>query len=92
MAPFAKEMRILKQNGIFTTHNGQLFHLTPTVLFCVCDLPARAEVQNVKLSGHYGCACCYVKGVAVKNPKTKRSYVRFLKTQQPEQLRTHQDA
>lgn len=92
MAPFANEMRLLRQKGIFTMHENELLHFSPAVLFCVCDLPARAEVQNVKPSGYFGCACCVIKGEAVKNPKTHRSYVRFLKVQQPEILRTHTDA
>lgn len=50
MLPFAKEMRTLQQNGIFFWHEKELFNLLPVVIFCCCDLPAVAEVQNCKPS------------------------------------------
>lgn len=91
MAPFAQEMKILKQNGIFVHHKSKLHHFIPTVMFCSCDLPCRAEVQNCKPMGYFGCPYCLQEGESVKNVKTGKSFVRFLKTQQAE-IRTHQHA
>lgn len=93
MLPFAKEMDDLKRKGIFMWHSNKLIEFSPTVMFCTCDLPARADMQNCKTySGYHGCPCCKQIGTSVKNPKTGRSYVRFLKLEQPAPLRTHHDA
>lgn len=50
MSPFAEEMINLQKNGIFSWHNNSLLHFLPRVMFCVCDLPARAQMQNCKQS------------------------------------------
>lgn len=93
MLPFAEEMQRLQKNGIFLWNDGRLHNFIPKVLFCACDIPARAEMQNCKMpSGYYGCPCCQHIGIGVKNEKTKKTYVRFLKTEQPIQLRTHEHA
>lgn len=92
IAPFANDMRILKQKGIFTFHKKNLLHFEPTIMFCGSDLPARAEIQNCKGSGYFGCPCCKQEGESVKNLNTGRSYVRFLKLKQDAPLRTHTDA
>lgn len=93
MLPLAKEMSMLKRKGIFMWRENSLIQFSPTVMFCSSDLPARAELQNCKTSsGYYGCPCCKQEGFCVKNPKTSRSYVRFLKLKEPAGLRTHEDA
>lgn len=93
MLPLAKEMSMLKQKGIFMWRENNLIQFSPNVMFCSSDLPARAELQNCKTSaGYYGCPCCKQQGFCVKNPKTNRSYVRFLELREPAELRTHEDA
>lgn len=92
MEPFAVEMNKLRRDGLFTWHEDRLLQFLPSVLYCVCDRPARAEMQNCKQSGYYGCMSCLQKGDSVKNPKTERSYVRFLKTEESALMRTHEQA
>lgn len=93
MLPLAKELGSLKQKGIFMYRQNNIIEFSPTLMFCASDLPARAEIQNCKtFAGFYGCPCCKQEGVSVRNPKTGRSYVRYLKRTEPAQLRTHEDA
>lgn len=92
MEPFATEMYNLRASGIFTWHNSNLLQFLPSVMFCVCDLPARSQMQNCKQSGFYGCMCCLQEGYSVKNAETHNSYVRFLKMQEPAAMRTHKEA
>lgn len=93
IAPFANEMKMLKQKGIHHFQENRLVQFEPTVLFCAADIPARAEIQNCKTSaGYHGCPCCHQKGESVKNPKTMRSYVRFLSVVEKAPLRTHNEA
>lgn len=61
-------------------------------MFCSCDLPARAEVQNhMHVSGYKACPCCEHPGQLVRNENTKRSYVRYLAQTEPSRMRTHKD-
>lgn len=90
MEPFAKEMSNLKK-GIFKWHENRLLKFLPILMFCVCDIPARAQMQNCKQSGYYGCMCCVQPGEPVKNPNTGKSFVRFLKVQEPAPWRTHKN-
>lgn len=90
--PFAEEMQMLQRKGIFTWNKQKLLHFVPKVMFCSSDMPARAEIQNCKPSGYFGCPCCQKKGEAVKNPKTGRSYVRFLRDNSETPIRTHEMA
>lgn len=93
MVPLAEEMQTLQRCGIFTWHNSKMYHFIPIVMFCACDLPARSEVQNVKLSnGYYGCPVCVQKGTMIKDPKTGHAFVRFLKEIDTSEIRTHEMA
>lgn len=92
MSILAEEIQTLQQNGIYLWHKSELLHFSPTILFCSCDSPARAEVQNCKPSGFFSCPCCLQEGQSIKNIETGKSYIRFLKIQNPAKKRTHQDA
>lgn len=90
LIPLIEEMETLQVTGFSIWHNSQLLSLIPRILFCACDIPARVDLQYVKMfNGYYGCPCCEQKGVCVKNIKTKKSYVRFLKETEISKLRSH---
>lgn len=80
LIPLIEEMETLQVIGFSIFHDRQLISFVPRILFCSCDIPARIDLQHVKMfNAYYGCPCCEQKGVSVKNIKTKKSYVRFLK-------------
>lgn len=91
MLPLATEMNMLQNDGISVYHNGSLLNFRPTITFSSCDIPARADVQNLKSSGYYSCPRCEQIGTQVMNPKIKKSYVRFLAQNSPAPMRTHDD-
>lgn len=90
MLPFAQDLDRLQKKRVSLWHNNNLLNFRPTVLYCSCDLPARCEVQSCKSSGYYSCPCCEQKGEAIKNPKTKKSYIRLLSQGVVSQRRTHE--
>lgn len=64
----AEELDSLSKNFITIHKDGELFTFRPTLHLCVCDLPARADLQNFKgPTGKFGCAYCYHPGTAIKN-------------------------
>lgn len=90
LLPLAEEMQTLQKNGVSVWHNDDLLSFAVRILFCSCDSPARASLQNVKShGGFFGCPCCEQRGTSVKNLKTGQSYVRFLKQSEPSPLRSH---
>lgn len=90
MLPLTLEMNSLQQKKITTWHNGRLLNFLPLVMYVSCDLPARSEVQQCKPCGYNSCPCCVQKGDSVRNPKTGKSYVRFLKQKEQPPKRTHE--
>lgn len=86
--PFTEEMSTLF-NGLYLKFMDELVHLVPLILFCSCDLPARAEMQNRKNCGYNACSNCEHVGISVRNDNSKKSYVRYLKEEVPSKLRTH---
>lgn len=93
MLPLAEEMDLLRKNGLHVWHNNELLSFLPAIMYCACDLPARAETLNSKYSsGFYGCPSCLHKGVSVKNEKTGKSYVRYLKEEEASSLRTDEQS
>lgn len=89
MLPLASELNFIQKKGIAIWHIDKLLNFSPAIMYCSCDIPARAEVQNMKPSGYFSCPCCEQKGMLVNNPKTKKSYVRLLKMQETAPKRTH---
>lgn len=87
--PFIVEMNQLFNDQISLIRNGQIHHFLPLVMFCLCDLPARSDVQQIKyVSGYYACPVCIQKGTLVRG-KGNSSYVRYIKTKEKPKMRTH---
>lgn len=86
--PFAEEMKNIS-NGIHIYFENKVLHFVPAIMFCTCDLPARAEIQNRKHSGYNSCHCCEHPGESLKNGLTKKSYVRYLQQSEKSALRSH---
>lgn len=58
---------------------------------CVCDLPARAEVQCFKnATGKNACSYCHHTGVPIKN-HSKGTTIRYTKTSSSPPMRTHME-
>lgn len=90
MLPFIIEMNQLFKDKISIIRDGKNHHFLPLVMFCLCDLPARAEVQQIKfVSGYHSCPVCLQRGEAVKTTNGKSSYVRYVKTDEKPEMRTH---
>lgn len=57
------EMQELRGSGITFKINGRQTTLTPLILACVTDLPAKHAVSHLKsYNAYYGCTFCYSKG------------------------------
>lgn len=89
MVPLALEMNLFEKRDISIFYCNKLIRFLPKIMFCSCDIPARGEVQRCKISGYYSCFCCEQKGEAITNPKSGKSYVRFIREQEVAQKRTH---
>lgn len=89
--PLLKELRdIVDMGGIMIERNGKKFNFTPFILCCSCDLPAKADLQEmVGHSGRYGCSYCLHPGVTVKPDKNRKAVLRFINDNKNYQLRTH---
>lgn len=71
-------------------YNGKQFDFMPLLLYCVCDLPARASVQNFKHStGTSACPYCLHPGKKSREGNTTRNRYGIEKV--PSTLRTHAD-
>lgn len=90
MAPLAIEMNEPKQ-CISIWYDMEIMHFLPMIIYCACDIPARGEVQNCKISGYYSCPNCEQKGELIRNSKKGTSYVRFVKEQEKSSKRTHEN-
>lgn len=91
--PFTIEMNQLFREKICLIRDGEIYHFLPLAMFCLCDLPARAEIQQIKyVSGYYACPVCLHSGTAVKSSNGKSSYVRYVKPNETPEIRTHDQA
>lgn len=90
-SPLLKELKsIQRDGGFFVTKNVEKILVVPIILQCCCDLPAKAEVQcMVNFNGRMACGYCLHPGEAIKS-KTSNSYVRYIRTEQPSQIRKHE--
>lgn len=68
------------------------FHnFLPIMIQCVCDLPARAEVQCFKgPTGKYGCSYCIHPGNPIKN-LSGRTTIRYIKQNSSPPRRSHEE-
>lgn len=90
--PIAKELDYLHEQliSIYIEKENCFHNFIPVLLLCACDLPARADLQNMKnTAGFYSCPYCYQKGLSIKNASSG-STVRYVKTANV-QLRTHEE-
>lgn len=77
--------------GIVMEKNGCKQKFMPVITHFLGDLPAKIDVQEMKsYAGFDSCGFCYHPGVSIKsNPNS--SYVRYIRRDKPEKLRTHDD-
>lgn len=87
--PLATEFHKFNEK-IFTIFKYDEFHnFLPILSHCVCDLPAKAEIQCLKgPTGRYACSYCYHPGIPIKN-LSKKTTIRYIKQSSPASLRTH---
>lgn len=91
LCTLAMELDELNEKMIIIYKKNQLWNFIPILIQCVCDLPARAEVQCFKgPTGKNGCSYCHHPGVPIKN-LSKRTTIRYTKQITPPQLRTHDE-
>lgn len=77
--PLAKEFDYLNKELISVYKSDDFYNFYPTIILCSCDLPARAEIQNMKgATGFDACGYCYHHGESIKN-KSNSSTVRYIK-------------
>lgn len=88
--PFIIEMNQLYNDQISLVRDAQVHRFVPLAMFCLCDLPARAQMQQMKhVSGYFACPICLQSGTAVPTSNGKSSYVRYVKTRENIEMRTH---
>lgn len=84
-------MNQLFREKISLIRDGEIYHFLPLAMFCICDLPARSEIQQIKyVSGYYACPVCLHSGTAIKSSTGKSSYVRYVNQNKPPDIRTHE--
>lgn len=89
--PLATEFDKFNDHPIALYRNHQFFNFVPVVIQCVCDLPARAEVQCFKgPTGKNACSYCHHAGIAIKN-HSKGTTIRYTKTSSSPPMRTHNE-
>lgn len=77
-------------NGVQLVYDGIIYDFLPVLLFCSCDSPARAMVQNFKyVTGTEACPICMHKGH--KNMENGRAKYRYTKQRVQPKLRTHEE-
>lgn len=77
-------------NGVQLVYDGIIYDFLPILLFCSCDLPARALIQHFKyLTGTEACPIC-LHG-AEKNVENGRTMYRYTKQKEQSKLRTHDE-
>lgn len=89
LLPFIIEMNELYSDRISLIQDENIYHFLPFAMYCLCDLPARAELQQLKyISGYFACPICIQKGTSVSG-KGSSKYVRYVKTNETPEMRTH---
>lgn len=85
--PLLSELRHLFEIEIQLMHNGIQYDFLPILLYCSCDLPARAILQNFKHpTGANACPVCLHPG---DHNKEDRMRIRYKKERTPSNIRTH---
>lgn len=75
--PFSTELNALYSDKITVIRNEKIYQFLPLAMFCLCDLPARADMQQIKnVAGYFACPVCLQKGTSVRG-KGKSKYVRY---------------
>lgn len=91
--PLMNELKSINESGgILIKRNGRSVCFMTTILSVCCDLPAKAEVQEMTTyAGHFGCSYCLHPGHSVKGVNDKKSTVRYTKSSNEYPLRQHKD-
>lgn len=89
MYPLLQDLNQLFQESIQLMYDGKQYDFLPLVLFCSCDLPARAQIQNFKgATGRNACPHCLHPGQPNKEDRIR---FRYAKEENPSKLRTHDE-
>lgn len=90
MQPLVEEMSGLMDGFVLVSNNNPIY-FQPFIIYCVVDLPAKSKLQGiVHCTGRNACGYCHHEGVAVKNPNTKSSTIRYIHKDTEPNLRTHE--
>lgn len=64
----------------------------PVITHCICDLPAKSEVQGIQGPiGYYACGYCMHPGILVQEDIRSKKYVRYISRAKDDPIRTHND-
>lgn len=91
--PLLKELKNIEQSGgICFERKQKQFLFIPLITHCVCDLPAKAAVQELNsYIGYKSCGYCHHPGVLCKKNPNDRGTVRYVRRETPDSLRTHDE-
>lgn len=88
--PLLRDLHQLYETGIKFAINEIQFDFLPLLLYCSCDLPARAHIQVFKNpTGYYACPVCLHPGLPNKEDIIR---VRYIKEREVSQLRSHNES
>lgn len=77
-------------DGLQLVYDGIIYDFLPILLFCSCELPARAMIQNFKSStGKEACPICL--RATQKNVENGRMMHRYTKEKEQSKIRTHEE-
>lgn len=88
--PLLRDLRQLFDDGIQLIYGGKVHDFLPLLVYCCCDLQARAPLQRLKQSnGKFACPVCLQIGYPDK--KQKPVIYRYGKESVLSSLRTHSE-
>lgn len=91
LSPLFHELdSIYEKGGIHILKNKETHNFIPLLLQCVCDLPAKAELQGMlNHNGYHSCGYCFHLGQSIKGIKNSQTYVRYVREKKQSVSRTH---
>lgn len=88
----AAEIHSCNERFISFYKNDEFFNFIPKLLFCACDLPARAAIQNfMGVNAKFGCSYCYHPGYSIPN-NFKGTTVRYVRDDATTKVRYHNES
>lgn len=91
--PLLKDLKKLHDQGGFCIEkNTQKLKFMPVITQCICDLPAKSEVQGINGPiGYFACGYCLHPGTTVQEHSQSKKFVRYISRAIIDPIRTHSD-